>query len=52
MLEPLSSDQTDVINTLGEALAVVEAVDHPAVSAMFDFHESRSGLASAFLPLL
>ena len=40
LLEPLSSDQTDVINTLGEALAVVEAVDHPAVSAMFDFHNT------------
>ncbi len=40
LLEPLSSDQTDVINTLGEALAVVEAVNHPAVSTMFDFHNT------------
>ncbi len=40
LLEPLSSDQTDVINTLDEALAVVEAVNHPAVSTMFDFHNT------------
>lgn len=40
LLEPLSSDQTDVINTLGEALAVTEAVNHPAVSTMFDFHNT------------
>ena len=40
LLEPLSSDQTDVINTLGEALDVVRAVDHPAVSTMFDFHNT------------
>ena len=40
LLEPLSSDQTDVINTLGDAVEVVQAVDHPAVSAMFDFHNT------------
>lgn len=40
LLEPLSSDQTDVINTLGEAVAVVKDVNHPAVSTMFDFHNT------------
>lgn len=40
LLEPLSSDQTDVINTLEDAVEVVRAVDHPAVSAMFDFHNT------------
>lgn len=40
LLEPLSSDQTDVINTVGDAVEVVRAVDHPAVSAMFDFHNT------------
>ena len=40
LLEPLSSDQTDVINTLADAVAVVKAVNHPAVSAMFDFHNT------------
>lgn len=47
LLEPLSSDQTDVINTLEDAVRVVEAVDHPAVSAMFDFHNT----ADETLPL-
>ncbi len=40
LLEPLSSDQTDVVNTLGEAAAIVKDVAHPAVSAMFDFHNT------------
>ena len=40
LLEPLSSAQTDVINTVEDAVRVVEAVNHPAVSAMFDFHNT------------
>ena len=40
LLEPLSSDQTDVINTLEDAVRVVQDVDHPAVSAMYDFHNT------------
>ncbi len=40
LLEPLSSDQTDVINTLGDAVAVVKDVNHTAISAMFDFHNT------------
>lgn len=40
LIEPLDSSQTDVVNTLSEALAVAETVDHPAVSLMFDFHNT------------
>lgn len=40
LLEPLSSDQTDVIITLDQAVAVVEDVDHPAISTMFDYHNT------------
>jgi sugar phosphate isomerase/epimerase len=40
LVEPLSSDQTDVVNTLSEAMDVVEQADHPAISTMFDFHNT------------
>ena len=40
LLEPLSSDQTDVVNTLAEAVEVVETVKHPAIRTMFDFHNT------------
>jgi sugar phosphate isomerase/epimerase len=40
LVEPLSSDQTDVVNTLAEAMEVVEQADHPAISTMFDFHNT------------
>lgn len=40
LVEPLTGDQTDVVNTLGEAMKIVEKVDHPAVSTMFDFHNT------------
>jgi sugar phosphate isomerase/epimerase len=40
LVEPLSSDQTDVVNTLAEAMDVVEQADHPAISTMFDFHNT------------
>lgn len=40
LVEPLTSDQTDVVNTLGEAMEVVEMADHPAISTMFDFHNT------------
>ncbi len=40
LIEPLDRSQTDVVNTMSEALAVAEAVDHPAVSIMFDFHNT------------
>ena len=37
-IEALDHSQTDVINTLAEAAAVVEQVKHPAIQTMFDFH--------------
>jgi sugar phosphate isomerase/epimerase len=40
LVEPLSSDQTDVVNTLGDAMKIVNKVDHPAISTMFDFHNT------------
>jgi sugar phosphate isomerase/epimerase len=40
LVEPLTSDQTDVVNTLSEAMDVVERADHPAISTMFDFHNT------------
>ena len=38
LLEALSSDQTDVVNTLAEARALVEGIGSPGVGGMFDFH--------------
>lgn len=35
-IEPLSRDQTPIVNTLAEAAAVVRAVDHPALRTMLD----------------
>jgi len=40
LVEPLSSDQTDVVNTLDDAMKIVNQVDHPAISTMFDFHNT------------
>ena len=40
LLEPLDRSQTDVINTLAQALEVVHAVQHPAIQTMFDFHNT------------
>jgi sugar phosphate isomerase/epimerase len=40
LVEPLTKDQTNVINTLGEAMKVVNKVNHPAISTMFDFHNT------------
>lgn len=40
LVEHLGSDQTDVVNTLAEAVEIVNAVDHPAIQAMFDFHNT------------
>lgn len=40
LVEPLTSNQTDVVNTLSEAMDVVEKADHPAISTMFDFHNT------------
>ncbi|MFP4621228.1 MAG: sugar phosphate isomerase/epimerase family protein [Bacteroidales bacterium] len=40
LVEPLSSDQTDLVNTLADAMEIVNEVDHPAISTMFDFHNT------------
>lgn len=40
-LEALDHSQTDVINTLAEAVAVVKAVNHPAIQTMFDYHNVK-----------
>jgi len=40
LVEPLTSNQTDVVNTLSGAMDVVTMADHPAVSTMFDFHNT------------
>lgn len=40
LLEPLRSRVTDVVNTLDDAKAVIVAVGSPAVSSIFDFHNT------------
>jgi sugar phosphate isomerase/epimerase len=40
LLEPLSPEFTDVVNTLGEAVAMVREIGSPAVSSMFDTHNT------------
>jgi len=40
LLEPLRSRVTDVVNTLDDARAVIAAVGSPAVSSIFDFHNT------------
>lgn len=38
LLEPLATRITNVVNTMQEAEAVIRAIDHPAISGIFDFH--------------
>jgi len=38
VIEPLSARITNVVNTLKEAENLIHAIDHPAVSGIFDFH--------------
>ena len=42
-IEPLSADQTSVINTLAQAIAIIEQVRHPALKTMLD--TSSAGLS-------
>lgn len=42
-IEPLSADQTPLVNTLAQAVAVVQAVNHPHLRTMLD--TSSAGLA-------
>jgi sugar phosphate isomerase/epimerase len=39
-VEHLDHTQTDVVNTLAEAKAIIDAVNHPAIQMMFDFHNT------------
>lgn len=40
LIEPLSPQFTNVVNTLGEAAEIVRAVNSPAIRTMFDTHNS------------
>ena len=40
LVEHLDHTQTDVVNTLTEAKAIVDEVNHPAIQMMFDFHNT------------
>lgn len=46
LLESLSTNQTDVVNTLAEAQGAIERIGHEAIQSVFDFHncadETRS----------
>jgi D-psicose/D-tagatose/L-ribulose 3-epimerase len=39
-LEPLASKDTDVVNTVAEAVRIVDEIGHPAIQSMFDFHNT------------
>jgi sugar phosphate isomerase/epimerase len=40
LIEALDRTQTDVVNTLAEALALVREIGHLAIELMFDFHNT------------
>ena len=40
LVEPLPGNATDVVNTMSEAMYVVNKIGHPAISTMFDFHNT------------
>jgi sugar phosphate isomerase/epimerase len=46
LVEALSPEQTNVVNTMAEARSVIEAVGSPWVRGMFDFHNAREEKAS------
>ena len=57
LIEPLPRDETDLINTLGEAAAMVREIDHPALKTMLDTKsaalsesESADALVARWLP--
>ena len=41
-IEPLRKQETNIINTAGEGLALVEAIDHPNFQLMIDFYHLAS----------
>jgi D-psicose/D-tagatose/L-ribulose 3-epimerase len=45
LVESLSHDQTDVINTLEEAVMIVDRISSPAVRTMFDSHNASDETA-------
>jgi D-psicose/D-tagatose/L-ribulose 3-epimerase len=42
LLEALDSSQTDVVNTIAEAVGIVGSIGSPGVGTMFDFHNTGS----------
>lgn len=40
-MEPLQVQVTDVLNTLGEARALIEEIGNPRIASMLDFHNSQ-----------
>ncbi len=42
LLEPLSKNQTDVVTSLQEAVAIVNEIGSPAIQTMFDVHNAVS----------
>lgn len=40
LIEPLPKTSTDVVNTLEDAVKVIRKLNHPAISSMFDFHNT------------
>jgi len=42
LLESLGQNQTDVVNTLAEAVEILEQIAHPAIQTMFDFHNTTA----------
>jgi sugar phosphate isomerase/epimerase len=56
LVESLGHNQTDVVNTLAEAVEILERVNHPAIQTMFDFHntldetDSFSDLIDRYFP--
>jgi D-psicose/D-tagatose/L-ribulose 3-epimerase len=40
LIEPLAGKDTDVVNTLDQAVRMVEEIRHPAIQTMFDFHNT------------
>jgi sugar phosphate isomerase/epimerase len=46
LLESLSPEQTDVINTMAEAEESIRRIGHPAIQGIFDFHNCAGEAAS------
>ncbi|HSR12200.1 MAG TPA: sugar phosphate isomerase/epimerase family protein [Thermodesulfobacteriota bacterium] len=40
LLEALTKNQTDVVNTMEEAVRIVEEIGKPAIQTLFDFHNT------------